>query len=331
MSYTRRRISLATLLLSVSATVLATSVASAQVKTTKDTTKAAVSAKKPVVKHRAGAARSEVQVPVQKKVTQQGGEVAPPVVAQPIVPPPNQDSIDRANRLRDSLAAAAERERQEAAARAERDRLARIAAEERARRDSIAAAEEAARLLRERLGRYGFYWGLAAGPSLPASDFSQPYKLGFNITVPFGWDFRDSPLGIRADASYDLFDGKYIGNALMSNVQVYSLNADAKLRMKVPVFGYLDRFYLIGGAGAHRVVSNGGDDPTAITNGKSNNGFSTTFSGASTKFGWNAGAGMSFGFGRSALFLESRYFDHSTDNTYASSARFVPIILGLTF
>ncbi len=290
------------------------------------------------VKHRAGVAKSQVSIPVSK-------ESKPAPAAEPApapAPAVNQDSIDRANRMRDSLAALerarqdslareaqAARDRAAAAERARQDSIARAAALEKARQDSIAAAEEAARL-KARVGRYGFYWGLGAGLAFPTSDFANAYRQGTDYMVQAGWDMYDSPLGIRFDAALDEIDGKAMPGYLISDVWNWAVNADAKLRFPIPA-GSLSRFYVLGGVGLQKMYARGGTPGTAPVGGISTNGFPTSFGDASAKFAWNAGAGLSFGFGRSAVFLESRYRSASTDSPNSGTSSFVPLIIGLTF
>src|SRR4051812_38727811 len=142
-----------------------------------------------------------------------------------VVPTVNQDSIAAAERARaDSAMAAAERARQDSIARIEQMRRDSIAFAERRKQDSIAAAERArqealaradsiaaAERARISMMRHagGFYFGVAGGVSLPTGDIrnagfnSGGYDTGWNITVPLGYDWPYSPLGIRLDGTFD--------------------------------------------------------------------------------------------------------------------------------
>src|SRR5512138_1579042 len=135
----------------------------------------------------------------------------------------NQDSIAAAERARqDSIAAvaAAERNKQDALARqeqtrrdsmvvAERQRQDSIAAADAARQDSIARAHDRARSREDlRIARSrnsGFYMGVAGGSTMPMGDIktANAFDMGWNVTVPFGWDFSGIPLGIRFDLAMD--------------------------------------------------------------------------------------------------------------------------------
>lgn len=258
----------------------------------------------------------------------------------------NQDSIAAAERARqDSIAAvaAAERARQDAAARqeqmrrdsivvAERQRQDSIAAADAARQDSIAHAHDRARSSEElrvaRSRNSGFYMGIAGGSTMAMGDLktADVFDMGWNVTVPFGWDFSRIPLGIRFDVAMDNLLAKStimdpFGNP-MRNVVVYS--GSGGLKLNVPLFRTASRFYLIGGAGAHRIT-----------------GYATaadsvqTIMKAKTDIGWYGGAGLNFRFGRTALFIESRYIN--VDNKQAPTGfaidkvNYLPVILGFQF
>ncbi|HWC45357.1 MAG TPA: hypothetical protein VG868_04515, partial [Casimicrobiaceae bacterium] len=184
---------------------------------------------------------STKRVPITKE---SGGEVAPPA--------PNADSIAAAERARqDSIAAAAERARQEEAARAEQLRREQEAAAERRRQDSIAAAERArqeelarqdsiARAEAERISNMrkhgGWYFGIGFGASIPTGAITSArtnnggYSTGWNATVPVGYDFNKSPIGIRLDATFDELQGQdFNTNFSAPNLHAWTGNLDMRL------------------------------------------------------------------------------------------------------
>jgi hypothetical protein len=258
----------------------------------------------------------------------------------------NQDSIAAAERARqDSVAAvaAAERNRKDAATRQEQMRRDSIEVAERQRQDSIAAADAARqdsithsqararsredlRVARSR--NSGFYMGIAGGSTMAMGDLktADVFDMGWNVTVPFGWDFSRIPLGIRFDVAMDNLMAKStimdpFGNP-MKNVVVYS--GSGGLKLNIPLFRTSSRFYLIGGAGAHRITGYA----TAVDSVQ-------TIATAKTDIGWYGGAGLNFRFGRTALFIESRYIN--VDNKQPSSGfaidkvNYLPVILGFQF
>jgi hypothetical protein len=258
----------------------------------------------------------------------------------------NQDSIAAAERARqDSIAAAAaaERNRQDVAARQEQMRRDSITVAERQREDSIAAADAARqdsitrsqnrarsredlRIARSR--NSGFYMGIAGGSTMAMGDLktADVFDMGWNVTVPFGWDFSRIPLGIRFDIAMDNLMAKStvidpFGNP-MRNVAVYS--GSGGLKLNVPLFRTASRFYLIGGAGAHRITGYA----TAVDSVQ-------TIMKAKTDIGWYGGAGLNFRFGRTALFVESRYINIAQKQPPTGFAidkvNYLPIILGFQF
>jgi hypothetical protein len=258
----------------------------------------------------------------------------------------NQDSIAAAERARqDSVAAAAaaERNRQDVAARQEQMRRDSITVAERQRQDSIAAADAARqdsithsqnrarsredlRIARSR--NSGFYMGIAGGSTMAMGDLktADVFDMGWNVTVPFGWDFSKIPLGLRFDVAMDNLMAKStvmdpFGNP-MKNVVVYS--GSGGLKLNIPLFRTASRFYLIGGAGAHRITGYA----TAVDSVQ-------TIMKAKTDIGWYGGAGLNFRFGRTALFIESRYINIAQKQPPTGFAidkvNYLPVILGFQF
>ena len=212
-----------------------------------------------------------------------------------------QDSIANAERIRQDSIATAERMRQEELARIERARQDSIAAAERARQDSIAAAE-AERL--RRLAKGDVYFRLGAGVSMPQSDFKDGYNNGFNVTGSAGWHKWNSPLGLRLDVGYDRFGVKGGGS---TNANIWS--GLGQVTLKIPQVLAVSP-YLVAGGGVYRLSSSGAG------------------STSSTKGGWNAGGGVTFGVGMAKLFIEGRYNNVSTEFV---KTKFVPVILGISF
>jgi hypothetical protein len=281
---------------------------------------------------------STKRIPITKE---SAGEVAP-------TPTVNQDSIAAAERARqDSIAAAAERARQDSIARAEqmrRDSIAAaerrkqdsIAAAERARQDSIARADSIAAAERARISwmrkHGGWYFGVGAGVSIPTGNYTNAgfnsggYSTGWNITVPVGYDFNKSPLGVRFDGMFDQLNGKnFNSNFSAPNLNVWTLNMD--LRLRAPLGRTFSRFYLLGGAtwGGAEGWFTDFSDPNNPTNKQS----------ITSSWGWNAGGGFNFNWGfMTGLFLESRYVWINQSSSIGfpyNNAAWVPIVLGVTF
>lgn len=287
---------------------------------------------------------SQTRIPITKDRPAPAPAPAPAPVAAPRI---NQDSIVAAERARQDSVAAAEREMADQRARQDQMRSDSIQLAERRRQDSITLAdksrqdsigrarerEQSAEALRQaRRHNSGFYMGIAGGSTMPMGDIknatNNSYNMGWNVTVPFGVDF--GPLGLRFDVAMDNLMGKANFLDLSSNpttarnVAIYS--GSGGLKLNLPIFRTASRFYVMGGAGAHRITgyatsSVGSDSAATIVNAKTN-------------VGWYGGAGFDFRFGRSALFLESRYvnIDAKAPAGFAyDKANYIPIILGFRF
>ena len=195
----------------------------------------------------------------------------------------------------------------------------------------------------------GFYIGIGGGASVPMGGTNDAYKMGYNVTVPFGWDAPLGALGIRADVSYDQFGARSsfrtaaagTAVALTSvNPQVWSGNADLKFRLPfVGRFtgGATTGLYAIGGIGTSYFRNY--NTTFAVTNPNTNSTTTTVYGDTVAvvpasnyssiwRFDANVGGGLSIGLGSTELFVESRYV-----RVFTSPQRlnWVPVIVGLTF
>jgi len=257
---------------------------------------------------------SSRRIPVRKDESGTTSTESAGSLARPNADSLRADSIANAERMRQDSIANVERLRQDSIAAVERARQDSIAAVERARQDSIAAAQAAqaradsiARAEAERirqLSKGDVYFRLGAGVSVPTGDFKTAYKQGFNVTGSLGWHKYNSPIGLRADVGYDKFSLK--GGLSGSNPNIWS--GLGEVTLKIPQVLAVSP-YLVGGGGFYR--------------------FSNYGSGSSTtKGGWNAGGGITFGVGMAKLFIESRYMHIATPG---SATTYYPIILGFSF
>lgn len=172
------------------------------------------------------------------------------------------------------------------------------------------------------------YYGLAAGLSQPVSDFQAGYTTGWNLTMPVGWDFAGTPFGLRADVSWDRLTSERSSSTDVGALSVWSLNADATMRHHVDGLGPTGTVYLLGGGGVHRIVASMMRGPGT---GRAASGFATSFAGAPTRWGFNGGVGASVTVGQLGLFVETRYIQFRSGSAAAGDARFLPMILGVTF
>ncbi len=277
-----------------------------------------------------------------------------------------QDSIAAAERARadsaridtraDSLAQAA---RTDSLARIEQLRTDSISRAEQMRTDSIARTDSisaAAQVTSQQAGMTqprrlpgSFYLGLAAGSATPMGDIEDlGYDSGLNLAVPIGWHNPSSMFGVRLMLGYSQLNGASFSGGgaspvILSNPDPKVYSAELNLNMRFP---FNERrtssLYFVGGGGLYRFSNFGAGsalggylgndvlDPNDEANESSIN-----------KWGVNGGAGIEFGIGTSALFVETRMVnvftgredDPNFDNVFGTrgnSARWVPLILGFT-
>ena len=277
---------------------------------------------------------STQRIKIQKEPIVSGGEVVRVetlTVNVPVIDKLRDDSIRATQAALDSATSELEKSQLRARLMNEmRDRENAIRAEEAARKEAEAAA------LRRHLAR-GWYFGIGGGTNAPQRAIRDGYTGGYNVTIPVGYDVNDTPLGFRFDGSVDHLNGTRLYNqsmqtiAMSGDITVWSVNADMKLRMAVPRGGTRTHVYALGGVGAHRVTGGVYGTTGSLT------GTNLAFNDASTKFGWNAGAGASLDWGPAELFLESRFFQVKTDLPYhtfggiGTYTSFTPFVIGLTW
>jgi hypothetical protein len=357
---------------SIAVVLCATSSLQAQVDTTRrartDTSRARSTQRIPIRKE----SRGEVALPAATRPRVDSAAYADSVARASQA---RNDSIMMADRARNDSIAAAERARAEATVTTRNDSLAMaartdsIARAEQARTDSVSRAEQVradsiarvnpvagAAVVNEQnmqptphKGPGSFFIGLAAGRSAPQGEVEDlGYGSGLNVTVPFGWHNPSSMFGIRFTVAYDQFDGNSFTTGgpapvVLSNPDPKVYSADVNLNMRFP---FNERrtssVYLFGGGGLYMFknfgtasslgayLGNDVLDPNDEANESTIN-----------KWGVNGGAGLEFGIGTSALFLESRIVNVFTgrndnpnfDSVFGSrgtSVRWVPLVLGFT-
>jgi hypothetical protein len=146
-------------------------------------------------------------------------------------------------------------------------------------------------------------FGVAAGGSIPLSDFGKGYSTGYNVTGTVGVNPAGLPVGFRIDGAYNQFGAKGVSSI---NAKIASITGNAVYNMS----GLEMTPYLIGGVGYYRASS------------------SVAGSESSSNFGVNAGAGLRIPLTGFSVFIEARY-NHFTDN--GGSTSYVPVTVGVLF
>jgi hypothetical protein len=320
-------------------------------------------------------ARSTTRIPIRKE---SGGEVTMPTTSRARADSMRADSIRNAEQARMDSINAANLARNDSIAAAERARADSMNMSSRqdslemaARTDSIARAEQmrtdsmsrAEQMRTDSMAQVGqnfpqattrrlpgsFYIGLAAGAAAPTGDVVDlGYDSGMSSSVPIGWHNPASMFGFRVMLSYNQFNGAPFTTggsspAVLSNPDPKVYSAELNLNMRFP---FNERktssLYLSGGGGVYMFrnfgrgsalagyLGNDVLDPDDSANESTIN-----------KWGVNGGAGLEFGIGTSAIFIESRLVnvfagrddEPNFDSVFGergTSVRWVPLIVGFT-
>jgi opacity protein-like surface antigen len=166
---------------------------------------------------------------------------------------------------------------------------------------------------RTALAQRTYALGVGGGAAIPVGKLSNVQNTGYNGLVVLAVGSAELPIGVR-------FDGIY-NNLVKNSVPEGSPAATSSdLRIIAGLFNLVFAFpgtsakpYLLAGGGLYSIKSNVADTK------------------AKNDFGFNAGAGITFGLGPFAAFLESRYHTISRNEADGGVIQFVPITVGLLF
>lgn len=201
--------------------------------------------------------------------------------------------------------------------------------------------EPRAKSIRYLLGNGDFYFGAGAGTAVPFNLLSDlGYDSGFDLTIPVGWHKPGRTLGLRATFGFDqvhadVASANATAPAMVGSApdpKIYSATADAVL--KFPIGGAVRdgkglSLYTVGGGGVYLFRGFGGLTQLGDVLGADKIGSSAK---NVHKYGVEAGAGMEYGLGPAAVFVESRWVNVFTKGSTAGNKylRWIPIGVGVT-
>jgi len=152
--------------------------------------------------------------------------------------------------------------------------------------------------------------GLAGGLTTPVGNTADFTKAGYNGTVTLALNAPLVPVGLRIDGMFNQLKGKSDDALLgvdLPDLSVSSVNANLTYNLlPLPVA----RLYLIGGVGYYRTE------------------FKDSGIDAEDNVGYNGGAGLRIGTGRTQIFVEARY--HRVD-VGGDRVEIVPVTIGFLF
>jgi hypothetical protein len=180
----------------------------------------------------------------------------------------------------------------------------------------------------------GFYFGLGAGSSLPSANFNDSDKPGWRIEGLVGVDPVGSPFGGRLTAGYSSYTPHSYASPFTGDAQIWNLALDGKIRfLTISPLEHRVHFYGVGGVTWNRfkdVVEVGSDgvfnigERRFLPAGTLGVGDNDWHSG----WGYNLGGGGQIGWGRTNLFVETRYSAFKGMSTWIAHA---PLIVGVTW
>lgn len=151
-------------------------------------------------------------------------------------------------------------------------------------------------------------WNIGLGATMPQGDFGDSFKMGFNAMGAATLTLPAAPIGIRADATYNVNKCDITGCGNISS-NLLTVSGDAVFSFP----GVGAKPYILGGITWARASLGGSDAPAGID--------------AQSDIGFNVGAGLNFALGGMGVFAEARYFTISGD----VDADFIPITVGVRF
>jgi hypothetical protein len=180
--------------------------------------------------------------------------------------------------------------------------------------------------------RGGMYFGLGGGMTLPYGSLRDVNEPGWNAQAQLGWQPLHSWLGIRGDANYTMYAENQDYANMGGRPDVLTGNLDLKVGIPLfqKLFGVIPSFSLYGIGGGSYIHSNGLRaelEPNVPGGQGAQNAIAT---GPTNKFGWNAGGGVSWHWGATELFAESRVIGFSPIAN-SDGAKHIPITLGFNW
>jgi len=189
------------------------------------------------------------------------------------------------------------------------------------------------------VARGAHYFGLFGGLTNPIDNADAIYKNGGHLGLVYGWDPTNGFVGFRTTANLSRLVRETVA------VPPGALGDDRPWMLQLTGDG---KFNLLGGRsfGLYGVAglnwnmyknlatvsdldqATPADDPCDFTAEDDDSCFQNAKASWSHKFGWNMGAGVDFGFGRTKLFVETRFMAIQANDERTWT---LPVSLGFRF
>jgi opacity protein-like surface antigen len=167
-------------------------------------------------------------------------------------------------------------------------------------------------------GSPGVHFGVAGGAIFPTENARELYDVGYHGSVMLNFNAPLSPIGLRIEGTYARSNEKTLAGR-SGNVQIGAGTVDLVLGPRTVTV----KPYFVGGAGVYRVRFSEISDLLSVRETQTQ-----------TRFGWNAGGGISFPLGPSTtMFLEARYtrIELKPNPFVRNHFTLVPLTVGFVF
>jgi hypothetical protein len=173
----------------------------------------------------------------------------------------------------------------------------------------------------------GLYFGLGFGPTYSGMALVPAQSAGYDFQAQVGYDPRTNPFGVRLDLNWARPDEQQ-NYSMGARPEIANVSGDLKLR--TPALGqrFPLSFYAVGGATYIRYK----DLKVQLKTAEPGTVGDNVLLGDGRwhdQWGWNGGAGMALGWGKTELFIEARAVNFNVVNT--SDARQYPIAIGFNW
>jgi len=176
----------------------------------------------------------------------------------------------------------------------------------------------------------GLFFGLGAGAEIPMNNIRAVVKDSWGLQGQVGYFPMNSPLGLRADATYGQLHARETDCRTCSNPKVWTVGGDVILRMPLDRTSKLNPVIYVFGGGGWNNFSSVDARQTSVAGG---NG-AVNFTNNGNAY-WDVGPGVDFSLGGLHLYAEGKYMTILSGNaagrTNQKSIHIFPVFAGLKF
>jgi hypothetical protein len=169
----------------------------------------------------------------------------------------------------------------------------------------------------------GLFFGLGAGATIPMNNIRALVKDSWGFQGQVGFFPMNSPLGIRADATFGQLHARETDCPTCSNAKLWSVGGDVILRMPLDRTSKLNPVLYVFGGGGYAKFS---DVDTRYTNFLHTN--NEPLWNNEGKFYYDVGPGVDFNVGGLHLYAEGKYYTIMTDR---KNVHVFPVYGGIKF